>query len=134
MQLMTIARYLASKAVKEKWRLEGRKVQYIHASEITKASNAYLALHMAELMMEAAIRHREQQRFICGTPFETQLMQERWKRLVKEAIRNKRGKVNSIAQASFTSSLGSIWPSTLIVAGMCTIPEMRSRAVHGGLG
>jgi histone H3/H4 len=35
--------------------------------------------------------------FICGTPFETQLMKERWKRLVKEAIRDKGGKINSIA-------------------------------------
>jgi hypothetical protein len=35
--------------------------------------------------------------FLCGTPFETRAMQERWKRLVKEAIRNKGGKVNSIA-------------------------------------
>jgi hypothetical protein len=30
--------------------------------------------------------------FLCGTPFETQAMQERWKRLVKEAIRDKGGK------------------------------------------
>jgi histone H3/H4 len=35
--------------------------------------------------------------FLCGTPLLTQLMKERWKRLVKEAVRNKGGKVNSIA-------------------------------------
>jgi hypothetical protein len=90
---MTLARCLARKAVKEEWRAQGRKVQYIHPSEITKASNRYLEEHRNELMMEAA------QRFICGTPFETRARQERWKTLVKEAIRAEGGKVVSIAPA-----------------------------------
>jgi hypothetical protein len=32
----------------------------------------------------------------CGTPFETQAMQDRWKRLVRAAIKDKGGRVNSI--------------------------------------
>jgi len=57
MQLMTLARWLAHKAVKEEWRAQGTKVQYIEASEIAAAANLYLVQHMAELMKEAAIRH-----------------------------------------------------------------------------
>jgi hypothetical protein len=33
----------------------------------------------------------------CGTPFETQAMQDRWRRLVRAAIKDKGGQVNSIA-------------------------------------
>lgn len=35
--------------------------------------------------------------FICGTVFETQAMLRRWKRLVRAAIRDKGGNVQSIA-------------------------------------
>jgi hypothetical protein len=97
MQLMTLARWLAHKAVKEEWRAQGTKVQYIPISETRAAAKLYLWEHKAELLEQAATRYLEQQQFICGTPFETRAMQERWKRLVKEAIRNKGGKVNSIA-------------------------------------
>jgi len=48
MQLMSLARWLARKAVTAEWRAEGRKVQYIEAREITEASNAYLEHVLAE--------------------------------------------------------------------------------------
>lgn len=35
--------------------------------------------------------------FICGTVIETMAMQARWKRLVREAIKDQGGNVNSIA-------------------------------------
>jgi hypothetical protein len=62
--LITIARYLAKRAVKAEWRVEGRKVQYIDIREITQASNSYLREHKAELMKEAwkhpvVVRHRQ---------------------------------------------------------------------------
>jgi NAD(P)-dependent dehydrogenase (short-subunit alcohol dehydrogenase family) len=67
MQLMTLARWLAHKAVKSEWRAQGRKVQYIHPGEITKETNLYLALHKARLMREAwehpiSVRYRQQDR------------------------------------------------------------------------
>jgi hypothetical protein len=45
MHLLSLARWLARKAVTAEWRAQGRKVQYINASEITEASNIYLILH-----------------------------------------------------------------------------------------
>jgi hypothetical protein len=53
MHLLSLARWLARKAVKAEWRAQGRKVQYIDASEITEASNIYLTLHRNELLKEA---------------------------------------------------------------------------------
>ena len=35
--------------------------------------------------------------FICGTPYETMAARARWKRVVREAIKDKGGNVNSIA-------------------------------------
>jgi hypothetical protein len=88
--LITIARYLAKRAVKAEWRAQGRKVQYIQAREITKASNIYLLRHKAELLREAwkhpaLVRHRQQQR------------QRLAQRAVISAIRQKGQRVNSIA-------------------------------------
>jgi hypothetical protein len=129
MHVLTLARWLARKAVTTEWRAQGRKVQYINASEITAATELDLMAHRNKLLREAwehpaAVRHRQQKRkrlarkaviaairekgrkvssiapeelgrmietylkehpeegaakkdFLCGTPFETQLMQER---------------------------------------------------------
>jgi hypothetical protein len=84
--LITIARYLAKRAVKAEWKAEGRKVQYIQAREITAASNQYLREHKAELLREAwkhPVVHKERQRLA--------------QRAVIEAIRKKGQRVNSIA-------------------------------------
>jgi hypothetical protein len=53
MHLITLARWLARKAVKAQWRLQGRQVKYIPIQEITEASNQYLVLHRNELIREA---------------------------------------------------------------------------------
>jgi len=88
--LITIARYLAKRAVKTEWRAQGRKVQYIDIREITNATNTYLGEHKAELLREAwrhpaLVRHRQQQG------------QRLAQRAVISAIRQKGQRVNSIA-------------------------------------
>jgi len=90
MQLMSFARCLTKKAVTTQLRAQGRKVQYIDASEITEASNIYLTLHRNELMKEAwehpvTVRHREQERMSLA------------RKAVIAEIRKKGGKVNSVA-------------------------------------
>jgi hypothetical protein len=47
--VMTLARWLASKAVKAEWKSRGRKPEHIEPSEIT----AYFVLHRNELLKEA---------------------------------------------------------------------------------
>jgi hypothetical protein len=89
-QLVTIARYLARKAIRAEWKAEGRKVQYIDIRELTQASNFYLREHKAELMKQAwkhpaVIRHRQQQG------------QRLAQRAVISAIKQKGQRVNSIA-------------------------------------
>ena len=50
--------------------------------------------------------------FVCGTPFETMAAEARWKRLVRAAIKDKGGNVNSIVlQRSFKGSLPGTWRS-----------------------
>jgi hypothetical protein len=49
---MTLARWLAQKAVKAEWKAQGRKVQYIDAKDLIEAGNVYLVTH-PELMKEA---------------------------------------------------------------------------------
>jgi hypothetical protein len=88
--LLTIARYLAKRAVKDEWRAQGRKVQYIEAREITKASDIYFLRHRTELLKQAwahpvVVRHRQQQG------------QRLAQRAVISAIRQKGQRVNSIA-------------------------------------
>jgi hypothetical protein len=90
MHLITIARWLARKAVKEEWKAQGRKVQYIDIRELTQATNTYLVSHRKELLREAwkhpvVVRHRQQQG------------QRLAQRAVIEAIRQKGQRVNSIA-------------------------------------
>jgi hypothetical protein len=88
--LITIARYLAKRAVKTEWRAQGRKVQYIEAREITKASDIYLLRHKLELLREArnhpvVIRHLQQQGMRLA------------RKAVIAEIRDRGRKVNSIA-------------------------------------
>jgi hypothetical protein len=88
--LITIAKYLAKRAVKTEWRAQGRKVQYIDIREIAKATDNYLGEHKAELLREAwkhpaVVRHRQQQG------------QRLAQRAVIEAIRQRGQRVNSIA-------------------------------------
>jgi hypothetical protein len=92
MQLMTLARWLAQKAVKSEWKAEGRKVQYIPASEITAAAAIYLLRHRTKLMKEAwehpvAVRRRQQERMTLA------------RKAVIAEIRDKGRKVSSIAPA-----------------------------------
>jgi hypothetical protein len=107
--LITIARYLAKRAVKAEWRAEGRKVQYIDIREITAASNQYLREHKAELMKEAwehpaLVRHRQRER------------QRLAQRAVISAIRQKGQRVNSIAPSELQK---------LIAAYVDQHPELR---------
>jgi len=57
--------------------------------------------------------------WLCGTPFERQAAEKEWKQLVREAIRDKGGKVHSIAQAIFEGSLSNIWRSIRSVTSKC---------------
>jgi hypothetical protein len=89
MQLLTLARWLAEKAIKAEWRAQGRKVQYIDLRELIAATRAYLALRRAELMREAwehpvTVRHRERERMTLA------------RKAVIAEIREKGRKVNSI--------------------------------------
>ena len=89
MYVVTLARWLARKAVKEEWRRAGRKVQYLSPGELTAAANAYFALRKAELLREAydhpvSVRYRQQGR-----------MRMARKAVIAE-IRDKGRKVNSI--------------------------------------
>ena len=97
--LATLARWLAHKAVKAEWRAAGRKVQYIPASELTKATELYLALNKARLLEEAwqhpvSRRHRAQDRMRMA------------RRAVIAAIREKGQKVSSIAPADLNRMIG----------------------------
>jgi hypothetical protein len=88
MQLMTLARWLARKAVKQEWRAQGRKVQYIPTSEITAAANLYLLKHRRELMKQA-----------WEHPAARRQRDTLARRAVIEAIRQKGQRINSIAPA-----------------------------------
>jgi hypothetical protein len=55
-RLITLARYLARRAVKERLQACGIKLQMIEASEISKATDAYLRVRKAELIAEAKLR------------------------------------------------------------------------------
>ena len=88
MHILSIARWLAQKAVKAEWRAQGRTVKYIEIRELRKASNALMALRRNELMKEAwayAKPHRERQRMSLA------------RKAVIAEIRQRGGKGNSIA-------------------------------------
>jgi hypothetical protein len=50
---ITLARYLARKAIKAQWRAQGLKVHCIEARDLANATAAYLAEHRAELVAQA---------------------------------------------------------------------------------
>jgi hypothetical protein len=52
-KLMTMARYLARKAVIDRLRDRGIKPQMIEASELNRATDIYLMVRRAELIAEA---------------------------------------------------------------------------------
>jgi hypothetical protein len=109
MQLITIARWLARKAVRAEWKAEGRKLNYIPVKELSTASIRYLREHRAELLREAwkhpaLVRHRQQQG------------QRLVQRAVIEAIRQRGQRVNSIAPEEIRK---------LIEAYVAEHPELR---------
>jgi hypothetical protein len=97
--LVTLARWLANKSVREEWNAAGRKVQYIDPGELTSATELYLRLHKARLLREAwehpvAVRHRTQDR-----------MRMARKAVIAE-IRHNGRKVNSIAPEELGRLIG----------------------------
>jgi hypothetical protein len=89
MVVMTLARWLARKAVKAEWKASGRNPQYAEASEIAAASNVYFMEHRNELLEEARehpvakeYRHKERMRLA--------------RKAVIAEIRERGGKVKSI--------------------------------------
>jgi hypothetical protein len=50
---MTLARYYAKQAVKAQWRAAGLKLQDFKASELNRATEAYLSEHRGELITKA---------------------------------------------------------------------------------
>ena len=89
MVVMTLARWLARKAVKAEWKAMGRKLQYEEAREIAAASNVYFMEHRNELLEEAwehpvakEYRHKERMRLA--------------RKAVIAEIRERGGKVKSI--------------------------------------
>jgi hypothetical protein len=90
MALITMARWLARKKIKEKLRASGVRPDCIEPSEIAAATNVYFMKHRDELISEAqvhpvviAIRQQEQIRLA--------------RKAVIAAIREKGQRVNSIA-------------------------------------
>jgi hypothetical protein len=123
--LITIARYLAKRAVKAEWRAQGRKVQYIQAREITKASDLYLLRYRTELMKQAwahpvVIRHRQQQGMRLA------------RKAVISAIREKGWKVSSIAPdelqkliAAYVNDHPELRECGLLLIACCEYPDNR---------
>jgi hypothetical protein len=58
---LTLARYIALREVKDRWRAQGVKLQQFDAHDLAKASKAYLNEHRAELIEKAARRLNENQ-------------------------------------------------------------------------
>ena len=51
--ILTMARYLSRKAIKEGWKRQRIKLSHFEAWELTRAADAYLNAHRAELIGEA---------------------------------------------------------------------------------
>jgi hypothetical protein len=88
--VMTLARWLARKAVKAEWKSMGRNPQYAEASELAAATNVYFMEHGKELIKEAwehpvAVQYRQQERMKLA------------RKAVIAEIRERGGRVNSIA-------------------------------------
>jgi hypothetical protein len=86
--LLTLARWLAQKAVKAEWKAKGRQVQYIDAKDLIEAGNVYLVLHQPELMKEA---------WAYAKPYRDRERMRLARKAVIAEIRDKGRKVNSIA-------------------------------------
>jgi len=74
--VMTLARWMARKAVKSQWRAVGRRPEFAEATELAAATNAHFVLHRNELIKEAwehpvaqRYRHQEQMRLASGVHF-----------------------------------------------------------------
>jgi hypothetical protein len=52
-EVITLARWLAKKAIKAEWRATGRRPEYIEARELSAAANVYFADYRNELIDEA---------------------------------------------------------------------------------
>jgi hypothetical protein len=88
--VMTLARWIASKAVRAEWKAGGRRPEYAEPGEIAKATNVYFIEHREELLNEArahpvAIHYRHQERMRLA------------RKAVIAEIRDRGGRVNSIA-------------------------------------
>ena len=91
-EVMILARWLARKAIKARWKAMGRRPEYAEASEIVAASNVYFIEHREELLNEArahpvAIHFRERERLRLA------------RKAVIAEIRENGRKVNSIEPA-----------------------------------
>jgi hypothetical protein len=88
--VMTLARWLASKAVKAEWKASGRNPQYAEPNDISEATNVYLIEHIEELIREARAH-----------PVAIHYQQREQMRLARKAviaeIRDRGRKVKSIA-------------------------------------
>src|SRR5215468_5094653 len=91
-EVMILARWLARKAIKARWKAMGRRPEYAEASEIVAASNVYFLEHREELLNEAkahpvAIHFRERERMSLA------------RKAVIAEIRENGGRVSSIEPA-----------------------------------
>jgi hypothetical protein len=87
---MTLARWIASKAVRAEWKSMGRRPERAEACELAAATNVYFIEHREELLNEArahpvAIQYRHQERMKLA------------RKAVIAEIRDKGRRVNSIA-------------------------------------
>ena len=90
MFVVTLARWLANKAVKAEMKAMGRRPEHAEISELAAATTAYFVLHRNELIEEArahpvAIHYRQRERMRLA------------RKAVIAEIRDRGGKVNSIA-------------------------------------
>ena len=66
-EVVTIARWLAAKAIRAEWRAKGRRPEYADHRELEEAIRAYFTLHRDELIREAwehpvSVQYRERER------------------------------------------------------------------------
>jgi hypothetical protein len=54
-QAITLARWLARKAVKAEWHKQGLRWQYLDARDLAQAADAYLSEHYDELVARASL-------------------------------------------------------------------------------
>src|SRR6266540_7334315 len=100
--ICTLVRWLARKAVKAEWKAMGRRPEHAEVSEIAAATNVYFIQHRKKLLKEAwehpvaqEYRHQERMRLA--------------RKAVIAEIRDRGGKVNSIAPEGKVLNLLGIW-------------------------